>query len=301
MSTKKSLNIYYYRIEPLNQNPTTFKKELKQLSSALKIENPSNSNQYTAVSQTNGKTKYYGAKREVEGLFMGTFTFIQLENIPPKQDLETMRTNNLDLEESEGLGYQTAYLFDPKTNIFLLVNRRPGVTLKSIKRFLEVNFDLPEFVFVPVIRPSKLQQFLRKSDYSKITLRTADVSDKNSVLSQGETAFSQIGEGINKLAGAEISLTVKSQPKETLTKNHIVNFVSSIFRNNQIDNFKELKVWGSDDVETETFDFITNRMMDKILVTKGRFNNFRIEEVYSELLAKFGEHKVSLRNTYKIQ
>jgi hypothetical protein len=289
----RELSINYYKIIPLVPEEQLFESQ-EELKSAFHFPND---REYNSVYQTNGTVDLYGDRVVRNNYILGTFTFIQLENIPPKQNTITKNIEDLQLEETDGLGHQTSFLFDTLTNIIVVVSRRPGVNTSSIYRFVKENFDVCRFSLEFIQRPSSLENFLRTSSYKKLKVKLAHPTAIGHLIGE-DSSVNDTLDLMNKFASNKISFEVESMTRESLDIGTVRNFVNLV-RSNFSENIEILRITGNDEnVEEKTFDFISNRIKQKIQVEVTRFGNFRTREVYDQLVLKYSEVVVSLRNTY---
>jgi hypothetical protein len=289
----RELNINYFKITPLVPDEQLFQSQ-EELKLAFQFPN---NRAYTNVYQTNGKVDLYGDRVIRNHLILGTFTFIQLENIPPKQNIITKNIEDLQLEETDGLGHQTSFLFDTLTNIIVVVSRRPGVNASSIHRFVKENFDVCTFSLEFVQKPSSLENFLRTSSYKKLKVKLAQPANINHLLRE-DGGVNDTLKLMNKFASNKISFEVESMTRESLDIGTVRNFVN-VVRRNFTDNIEVLRITGNDEnVEEKSFDFISNRVKQSISVEVTRFGKFKTREVYDELVSKYSDIIISLRQTY---
>ncbi len=290
----RNLNIYFYKVEPRFDN-SEYHNTQELLKNAFSFPNDI---EYNSVHQKGGTVDLFGNRQTNDNIVFGTFTFIQTENIPPKQNLITKATEDLDLTDEEGLGYQTSFLFDKNTNIIVIVNRRPGVNISSVVKFVQNNFDLPVFRLSQVIKPSALTSFLNAPNYKKLKVKIANPSDISSLIDANNSSLKEILDANETLNSGEVSFEFKADKDESLTNTAVRNIVRFLQRNNETE-LKELKVWGDDgDNPNHLYDFITDRLKDFITVEVQRLGNFRIAEVYRQLREKYDEHRHMLIEVY---
>lgn len=289
----RELSINYYKITPLVPEEQLFESQ-EELKSAFHFPND---REYNSVYQTNGTVDLYGNRVTRNNFILGTFTFIQLENIPPKQNTITKDIEDLPFEETDGLGHQTSFLFDTLTNIIVIVSRRPGVNASSIHRFVKENFDVCRFSLEFVQKPSSLENFLRTSSYKKLKVKLAHPTNIDHLMNSDNSVKDTL-KLMDKFLSNKISFEVESMTRESLDVGTVRNFVDLV-RRNFSENIEVLRITGNDEnVEEKSFDFISNRVKQKIVVEVARFGNFRTREVYDQLVLKYSEIALSLRQTY---
>ena len=102
----------------------------------------------------------------------------------------------------------------------------------------------------------------------------------------------------HRFESGKINFEVTANTNESLNIGAVRETVN-FFRRNLFSNVESLTVTGNDDnVEEKTFNFISNRIHDKITVEIGRHGNFRTREVYEQLELRFNENSVYLREVF---
>jgi len=292
---KKKLNIYYYKIIP-TVNTEEYIAAQHEITEAFKFPEEK---KYENVYQTYGEVGLYGKRKHKKDYIFGTFAFTQTENIPPKQNKNSKETENLELDKDDGLGYQTSFIFDKRTNIIAVVSRRPGVNITSIENFIKLNFDLPRFRFDRIVYKSSLDNFLKTSSYRKLKFKIANPTEITSILDNKGLAVTEISRLIKEFGADKLSFEVSASTKESLPINAVRNVVNNFLRI-KTGNVEIMEVIGNDEnIEEKVFNFISNRIVDTITVEITRYGEFRTKEVYQQLELKYQENSISLRKIYK--
>jgi hypothetical protein len=292
---QKSLSVNYFKIIPII-NEEEYVTAQNKIKNAFELPED---REYENVYQTHGEVGLFGKRKYKNDYIFGTFAFTQTENIPPKQNKTSKATENLNLEEDDGLGYQTSFIFDKQTNIIAVVSRRPGVNVTSIESFIRLNFDLPIFRFERVAYKSSLDNFLRTTSYRKLKLKIANPTEITPLLDNKGLAVTQFSKLIKEFGADKISFEVSTSAKESLPLNPVRNMVNNLLRV-KTGNILTMEVVGNDeDVEEKVFNFISNRISDSITVEITRHGEFRTKEVYQQLELKFQVHLLFFREIYK--
>lgn len=203
------------------------------------------------------------------------------------------------MDDDDGLGYQTSFIFDKQTNIIAIVSRRPGVNVKSIENFIRLNFDIPIFKFERIAYKSSLDNFLRTTSYRKLKVKIANPTEITPLLDNKGLAVTEFSKLIKEFGANKISFEVTTSAKESLPINPVRNMVNNLLRVTT-GNIETMEVVGNDeDVEEKVFNFISNRISDLITVEITRHGEFRTKEVYQQLELKFQLHLAFFREIYK--
>ncbi|GAA3579685.1 DUF6731 family protein [Snuella lapsa] len=291
----KQLSVYYYKVHPI-VIPEEYVNAQNKLTEAFQLPKEK---EYENVFQTYGEVGLFGEIKYKNDYIFGTFAFTQTENIPPKQNKKSKLTENLNLEEDDGLGYQTSFIFDKQTNIIAIVSRRPGVNATSIENFFKLNFDLPPFRFDRITYKSSLDNFLRTSSYRKLKIKIANPTEITPLLDNKGLAVGELSRLIKEFGANKLSFEVTTTTKETLPINAVRNVVNNLIRVTT-GNVQTMEVIGNDeDVEEKVFNFISNRIADSITVEITRHGEFRTREVYQQLELKFQENLSYFREIYR--
>lgn len=292
---QKKLSVNYFKVIPIG-NEEEYVNAQNKITEAFKLPEE---REYENVYQTYGEVGLFEKRKYKNDYIFGTFAFTQTENIPPKQNKKSKQTENLNLEEEDGLGFQTSFIFDKKTNIIAIVSRRPGVNVTSIEDFIRLNFELPIFRFERITYKSSLDNFLKTSSYRKLKIKIANPTEITPLLDNKGFAVTELSNLIKEFGANKISFEVTSTAKDSLPINPVRNVVNNLLRVTT-GNVETMEVVGNDeDVEEKVFNFISNRISDSITVEITRHGEFRTKEVYQQLELKFQLHLQFFREIYK--
>lgn len=292
---QKNLSVNYYKVQPIVNEEEYINAQNK----VTEVFMFSEEKEYENVYQTYGEVGLFGNRKYKKDYIFGTFAFTQTENIPPKQNKNSKETELLKLEEEDGLGYQTSFIFDKQTNIIAIVSRRPGVNVTSIENFLRLNFDLPVFRFDRITYKSSLDNFLRTNSYRKLKIKIANPTEITPLLDNKGFAVTELSKLIKEFGADKISFEVSASTKESLPINPVRNVINNLIRI-KTGNIQTMEVIGNDeDIEEKVFNFISNRISDSITVEITRHGEFRTKEVYQQLELKYQTHLEYFRSIYK--
>lgn len=292
---QKNLNVNYFKIIPIIADEYYVNAQNK-ITDAFELPDD---RLYENVYQTFGEVGLFGKRKYKNDFIFGTFAFTQIENIPPKQHKKSKATENLNLDDEDGLGFSTSFIFDKKTNIIAIVSRRPGVNTTSIESFLKLNFDLPPFKFERITYKSSLENFLKTSSYRKLKIKIANPTEITPLLDNKGFAVTELSKLIKEFGANKILFEVTSTANESLPIGPVRNVVNNLLRVTT-GNIETMEVIGNDDdIEEKVFNFISNRITDSINVEITRHGDFRTKEVYQQLELKFQLHLAFFREVFK--
>jgi len=102
---------------------------------------------------------------------------IQMAELPPRAKLSG-RVRNLNLDTDEGIGGETAFLYDPRTKVLVLQRNKNGVSARSLARYFEskAQSDSP-IVLAPIIQKDALDRLSRMKETRKLKVRFAAVTN----------------------------------------------------------------------------------------------------------------------------
>jgi hypothetical protein len=297
--TKKS-KVYFYQILPKVE-----KKELnkanKTFSEVFKFKKTS----FKKIEFSDGDVSISNVERKHSDRYcLGTFIYNQKNNVPPKYDGST--TEAIELKPDQGLGYDSSFIFDSKTNIIALESKKPGVSLGSISQFIHENYDVPEFDFLMIIIPSEYEKFLSSSNYYRIEYDIAKPTNSTGLKNKSETSLGKTIDAmddINALKGSIVYSVGKSK-KSSLNLTQIRQFVQGLLKINKNEEIvTTLKITG-DDYETDkkkVFDLVSNRLIEEIEVPKRRvIGKFFTKEKYRQIEALYLKYQPQLFKLYKL-
>lgn len=236
---------------------------------------------------------------------LGTFIYNQKNNVPPKYDGTS--TEAVELKPNQGLGYDSSFIFDSKTNIIALESKKPGVSLGSVINFIHENYDVPEFDFSIIIIPTEYQKFLNSPNYYRIEYDIAKPTNSTGQKGTDKSSLTStidVMDDINALKGS-IVYSVGLSKKRSLNLTQIRQFVQGLLRLNNKEEFvTTLKITG-DDIDSEqkeVFDLVSNRLIEDLEVPKRRvIGKFFTKEKYRQIEALYLKHQPLLIKQYKLK
>ncbi|MFA6412382.1 MAG: DUF6731 family protein [Syntrophales bacterium] len=82
--------------------------------------------------------------------FLGDIARIRMDDIPPKMKLSG-ETEVLDLDDDEGLGEITSFIYHSATSILMLMRNRNAVSISGLANYVEYIFEIRGIKFQPIL------------------------------------------------------------------------------------------------------------------------------------------------------
>jgi len=107
----------------------------------------------------------------------GDLSRIKMGQIPSKQKLNGKKTR-IALDDDEGIGNETAFVFDPKSNVLAIQRNRSGVSAASFKTYFERAgvMDGP-LIMKLCLDPNVLAKLSRIKEVRRLSFRVAGIED----------------------------------------------------------------------------------------------------------------------------
>ncbi len=111
------------------------------------------------------------------GLWEGDMVRIRMDYVPPKAKIAGGITP-LKLANDEGIGEETAFLFDPKLNILVTQRNRYSVSANALASYIFEKAKLPDFVvFAPIIRAEAFEKLRKMTSVRKFQVNFARITN----------------------------------------------------------------------------------------------------------------------------
>jgi hypothetical protein len=104
--------------------------------------------------------------------FLGDIARIRMDDIPPKMKLSG-ETNPLGLDDDEGLGEISSFIFHPTTNVLMLMRNRNAVGISAFCRYIETFGKIEGVQFRHVFHPDVYKRLQRLDTIKKMELDAA--------------------------------------------------------------------------------------------------------------------------------
>lgn len=276
MTKKKTTNVYYYQLLPEDENANQSEKDLFYSTIDPSIFVPKDS--YFKIEHSDGFVNLYSLEERHNRYVLGTFVYIQTDNIPPSYNEDSKQPSELNIGEFDGLGYDSSFIYDRVTRIIGLESKKPGTSLKSVQEFIIKNFGLRGGNFKVVVMPDEYEKFIESREFSRLEIDLAIPNNDVGLLKPGEQNADKLLEIMSSLKATKTKIIMSNghSRKRKLSLSDVKEFVNSLMNSNNINehspNIKAIKITGID-AETDhnhVFDLITNRLITQIEIDKKK-------------------------------
>lgn len=199
----------------------------------------------------------------------GDMIRIRMDEVPLKASLAG-ETAYIDLEDDEGIGEDTAFLYYVPFNVLLLQKNKYGVSASAFAHYCKRKCDADYVFFNPILRTDVLQRLVQMTVIRKFDVKIAGV--ENSEIFRGQD------QGINSLIdlkdefeAPDVSVTMSmGRRRGSLSVETIKSLITSLLqiRHTNTKQVKILDVIGQEDStsESETLDILNARIVEQISV-----------------------------------
>lgn len=282
----KKHKVYFYQIVP--KIPVTDSRCVKDFKSHY-----SRAFSFTkspkAYDVGDGSVSAVNPKKLKNGLIGGAIIYTLETDIPPKYNPEKQMPAEIELDGFSGLGYDSAYVYDPELMVLAIENRRPGATLNNIRNLIFANKnDIPGFEYKPVAYSDSYQKFLQSNGVRSMKmkmLRIPTQTDKKDY----QRGVKEVKDLVDDIEGAQITIHITSgkQKEKFLNKEHIQDWaqqaLSKVGLSHPVESF-ELKIEDVDSEKIIPIDLITGRIFEFTKIEKVRLiDRFSIGEKIEQI------------------
>lgn len=243
--------------------------------------------------------------RKVNAVWFGDMVKIRMDGIPPKTKL-TGHQEDIDLDDDEGLGEETAFLFDTRTGILVFQRNKFAVSATAFSHYFVIMCGVADVEFRPALRSDAMARLQTFTHHRKLEIGIAGLNNLQ--------LFRGAGKGVEALVdlssefqAPSISLTVSmGHNKGTLAKvKACVSSLVEIFRQEEgVGPIPVTKILVSgkegEDQPTEIIDLLEDRMVDVEKVDLGRDHEASRNARLGALQNAFLKRKAELENLFSL-
>jgi len=187
------------------------------------------------------------------GFWQGDLVRIRMNDIPTKASLSG-ETELLDLEDDEGLGEETAFLYHISTKVLLIQRNRLGVSASAFSKYCQKICQLSEYIaFDPILRGDVLTRLTQMQIVRKFELKVARVEDLG-ILKGQDLGVDEILDIKDFFNAPNVSLTVSVGNKRNMSLANVIATARSLFRHasENTGNVKKIEVSGANEEDDKT-------------------------------------------------
>lgn len=298
----KKTNVYYYQLFCSSENASA--EYLKIFFSNIDKSIFSQCN-LKKIEHSDGYVSLFNLEERHSRYILGTFVYIQTQNIPPSYNEKENKPSKLNIDDYEGLGFDSSFLYDKKTRILALESKKPGVSLKSVEDFIAANYDILDSKFKVVVLPDEYDKFLSADEYTRIEMELAIPNNDLGITKSGYESSAGIVDLMDELNATSTKIIMSNgrSRKKKLNKDAVKNLVNLFRKKGQNEpEARVLRITGSDEDtgNNHIFDIISSRLITTICIDKTRaISNFDINIKYDQLEGDFLIYKDQLEKLQK--
>lgn len=227
---------------------------------------------------------------------LGEFARIRMNNVPAKANVGGGPLAELGLDEDEGCGESTAFLYDVGTRVLLLQAHRPGVSAARVASYVARLSSSRPIYLDPVESEDTLERFRSMRDVTRFQVALAPNYNADGLQELG-LSVSEISDLLQEARAPRLELILSrgSQRRGFLPKK-ILKWALDFQRESSVE---KLQITGTtDDKAADVLDLLEARMTEstKLEVNGQRRIPFKTKK--QELLNAWQKHAPDLRRRY---
>lgn len=200
------------------------------------------------------------------GYYIGDIAKIRMNDIPDKMKLSG-ETEPIELEDDQGLGEITSFIFNPALNVLVLLRNRYAVTATGYAHYFQNKGTVHgELIMDPILETSALQKLARMGIVKKFELSVAAPGNAQIYQNIGlrPQAVLELMDAAPK-ASIDITLMMDRDRDRTFSVANVRRIVTSLLGQNQHNEITRLVVSGKDnpDEPRQVVDLLEEVMVEK--------------------------------------
>lgn len=200
----------------------------------------------------------------------GDLARIRMEQLPSRASVLGPR-EDLDLEDHEGLGEDSAFIFDPQLRVLAMQRNRRGATPSSFARYFERIGQIEDgpIDYQLILRPDVLARLEQMQDIRKFRIKLSSL--QNGAILRDSPTLGGAVDIIEATQAPQIDITVSVGHQwrdRRLRANRIIQAARRILRRRQAgESVDHIEIKGlTADGEADEFDLITERVHQAVEV-----------------------------------
>jgi len=259
----KTLTFDFYEVEVSNSGGRSFQDLLQQ------VHNTSPSDSSRVVTYGSTPIRLQNTSFSAAHYWLVEMIKIRMDNVPIKASLDG-ETEAIELEDDEGIGEETIFLFDVPTGILTLQRNRYGVSASTLAFYFEQAAEGASITLMPVLEGEALKKVEAMQTFRSFEFRVA--APKNMGMLKG----------VDKGVRAMMELTQQYEAPHILVQlsmgrgnrlgtlsGMVIHEAKRLLSYNQADAnvVERLVVTGkSEGGETKVIDLLNHRMVEKVAI-----------------------------------
>lgn len=235
------------------------------------------------------------------GLIEGDMLRIQMSDLPPKASLSG-EVDNLNFEDDEGLGGETAFVYHPGTKVLAIQRNRSGVSARAFVDYFTQKAALPVGISLePVIAGDAIVRLARMKETRRFKVRLAGVTNP-AFFKQQDKGLGEMVDVLNyfRAPAATIELSMGHAPGG-LTLERVVDLASKVV-NLDSDGKGEvvtMEISGVlDNDDRDEFDILQYRMIEVVTVDENKHRRSSYKKRHPEIRQAWEKRRAELEKMY---
>lgn len=203
---------------------------------------------------------------ETGDCWKGEMIRIRMDQLPIKAKLSG-DVSSIDLEDDEGIGEETAFLYHVPTKVLTIQRNRFGVSAGIFAWYFEEKSSVESIKLEPILQKDGLQRLANLKDVRKLSLNIAGVENMTALQGLGQGVESMITL-MDQFKSPHLTLTL-SMGKRRGSLEWVKSFAQSFAQYNQQreSSIHKFEISGkTEDGEKSVLDLIEFRMVEEIEV-----------------------------------
>lgn len=203
--------------------------------------------------------------RQSMSVWIGELIRIRIGEEPKKANLRG-KVELIHLEEDEGLGEETAFLYDPELNVIVYHEHRGGVTTSNAARYFRTIAKARSVQLKAMIKPEALERCTKCPTIHEFVVHLAGVNSGIPRRGMGHSAWSLIRTAEEFQAPrAQFRMAVGKAGRLVGVKQAVTDLLSNLAGDGRVTKL-EISGSESDGTDVTVIDLLEDRMVDEIQV-----------------------------------
>lgn len=208
-------------------------------------------------------------------LWEGDLIRIRMDDLPLKANL-VGDTEIIPLDDDEGIGEETAFLYDSKLHVLVLQANRSGVTAGAFAYYFEQVGDVEgPIVLAPVLELDTLDRLRRLGEVRKLTIRFAGLDNVGQIFQGQDAAVQEFTNAAAQFRAPvmEVSLSVGRQRGVSLLVQKAKRAAQQLVRSadQHPNSIERIEISGTSDTgERDVIDLLRDRIREEHEVAADR-------------------------------
>ena len=226
---------------------------------------------------------------------------IRLNEAPVKAKLNG-QTSDIVLDQDEGLGEETAFLYHLATDLLLMQRNRSGVSASALAKYLKVLCKARDVTFECVLKPDALERITHMQTIQTFEIQFAGVQNGQNLKNKGHSAKAMY-QMLDEFQAPNATIKLSAGKKQNTLQN-VANAVTQLFGNQAEGAPKEVRrviVVGNDgnDDERAIVDLFQDRLSEFVQVEVKDGERISNAQRFKALTTAWERNQAYLESTYK--